>query len=580
MVTKDYINSTTTPQGGYIKAIQGQLQTSGKSSREQDFSYYNHKVTFPNPDVHIEAFPYCPISPTRFNSLLDGFPKRTYVVQGFSQGFITNFQGDDTTVESHNSNSATKNPEVVDNLIGVELESHRLLGPYQRPPFKNYKVMPISIREKSTPGKFRLLRNLTYPYDSRSVNLNIPHEFTTVQYAGIQEAINIILNLGKGCNMAKSDIKNAYRHVPIHPSQHHLMGFKWKNQYYFDKYLAMGLSESCKIFETVSDAILHILKHRFGINNVVKILDDFLFLEKTVAECKRSLNIFLQVAQHLGFAIALDKTTTNPSTTVTFLGIKLDSQAMTASLPQDKLFKYAGNINKALDKQKITIAELRTLVGQLQFATCVVKGGRPFLRRLIDLSTQSDKPYWHVRLSEDTKSDLRMWLHFLYTYNGVTMIKAKPITPSSAINLFSDASKLGFGATYGSDWIQGRWTSSQTCCNIAVLELYPIFLLIHMFKDKIKGSRIIFHCDNQAIVHVLNKQSSRDKDIMALLRPLILVLLKNDISFIAQYIPSEDNYLADTLSRFQETPEILSRFGMKPSPTPIPELLSLSHYVR
>ena len=81
-------------------------------------------------------------------------------------------------------------------------------------------------------------------------------------------------------------------------------------------------------------------------------------------------------------------------------------------------------------------------------------------------------------------------------------------TLSTSANMCSDASKSGFGATYGRSWIQSTWPSNWVAHDITVLELYPIFLLISLHALKIQNSHIIFHCDNMAVVEILNKQSS------------------------------------------------------------------------
>ena len=55
--------------------------------------------------------------------------------------------------------------------------------------------------------------------------------------------------------MAKTDVKSAFRIIPIHRADYFLLGLKWDNTYYFDRCLAMGLSSSCAIFEAFSTAL-------------------------------------------------------------------------------------------------------------------------------------------------------------------------------------------------------------------------------------------------------------------------------------------------------------------------------------
>ena len=94
--------------------------------------------------------------------------------------------------------------------------------------------------------------------------------------------------------------------------------------------------------------------------------------------------------------------------------------------------------------------------------------------------------------------------------------------------------------------------------------------LVATFASALTHTHVVFHCDNQAVVAILNKQSSKCKSIMSILRPLILLLLQHNISFRAVHIPGVDNVVADALSRFQETSDLLRRSGMQRSPTDVP----------
>ena len=56
----------------------------------------------------------------------------------------------------------------------------------------------------------------------------IPSEYTSVQYHTVALAIKKIEGVGKPCFLAKTDIKSAFRIVPVHPSDYELLGFKWR----------------------------------------------------------------------------------------------------------------------------------------------------------------------------------------------------------------------------------------------------------------------------------------------------------------------------------------------------------------
>ena len=512
-----------------------------------------------------------PVNIPLLTKLLKGWPHASFVINGFSQGFKFHFSGLECGFETRNSMAANLNPEAVDQKLSQEIDLNRIAGPFDYPPLPDFKCSPLSLREKSEPGKFRLLHNLSYPYDETSVNGGIDQKYKTVKYASIQTALHLINKLGRKCYMGKADIKSAYRLVPIHPSQHHLLGFKWRNKYYYDKYLPMGMAESCAIFETISDGLVYIMKST-GVDNIVKVLDDFLFLESSKPDCDCALQKFNFLCKELAIPLVEAKTSKFSAQQIVFLGVQLDTYAMTASLPSDKLCRYTKDASEFLKQETTSLHELQSLIGKLQFATSVIPIGRPFLRRLID-ATKERSHRSVIDITEDMRADITMWKTFLGSYNGTSIITPYPICTDYSINLFSDASNIGYGGTYGSNWIQGCWNDTWRGLNIAVRELYPILILVKMFAHLWSNQTVCFHCDNQAIVASLNKQRARNPTIMTLLRPLVLHLMLTNVKFKVVYIKSKDNIIADAISRFQEDQDLLSRYGLKPYPSPVPRHL-------
>lgn len=121
---------------------------------------------------------------------------------------------------------------------------------------------------------------------------------------------------------------------------------------------------------------------------------------------------------------------------------------------------------------------------------------------------------------------------------------------SSELRLYTDASgAVGYAAVFGSQWFKGEWNDSWRNQNIAVLELYPIVLAVDVWSKYMANKCILFNTDNQALVHVINKQTAKDKHIMFLLRKLVLICLKFNIYFKAQHLTSKENLLCDCLSR-------------------------------
>ena len=106
---------------------------------------------------------------------------------------------------------------------------------------------------------------------------------------------------------------------------------KWDHMYYFDRCLAMGLRSSCAIFEAFATSLEWISIHLLRARSVLHILDDFLFIAPTKDQCKRDLDNFVLLCNHLGVPLAPDKTV-GPDTALQFAGIALDSVRMEARL--------------------------------------------------------------------------------------------------------------------------------------------------------------------------------------------------------------------------------------------------------
>ncbi|CAB4022070.1 Hypothetical predicted protein, partial [Paramuricea clavata] len=203
--------------------------------------------------------------------------------------------------------SALQNPTHVDRKLEQELAANRIAGPFTSPPFHSFCVSPLGLIPKKIPAS----------------------ENTHVQYATVANAIRLIKRAGPGCYLAKTDIKSAFRIIPIQPNDYPLLGMKWRGLYYYDRCMPMGCSSSY----------------------------DFLFVSAKYIQCESNLSRFICLCNQLGIPIAPDKTF-GPSTTLTLAGIELDSIKSEARLPRDKIAKCVETIEAFLKRKKAK-ADLR-----------------------------------------------------------------------------------------------------------------------------------------------------------------------------------------------------------------------------
>ena len=173
-----------------------------------------------------------PVKVNRLEFLLEGydFQKRSFLIAGFKYGFHLFSLGQNRSYESHNLFSAKQQPQVVEEKLAKKLEAHRFAGPFDIPPFSVFRVSPLGIVPKKTPGDFRMIHHLSYP-KGKSVNDGISPEHSSVQYANIDQAIKRIKQSGVGSYLEKTDVKSAFRILPTNPQDYHLLGMKWHGQY-------------------------------------------------------------------------------------------------------------------------------------------------------------------------------------------------------------------------------------------------------------------------------------------------------------------------------------------------------------
>ena len=126
--------------------------------------------------------------------------------------------------------SASENPGVVDEYLANEREARRLLGQLTQKETEGVQISPFGVIPKShQPSKWRLILDLSSPKGG-SVNDGISRQLCSLSYLAVDDVAEVALQLGRGAKLPKLDIAKAYRMVPIHLDDRHLLGMKWQGQ--------------------------------------------------------------------------------------------------------------------------------------------------------------------------------------------------------------------------------------------------------------------------------------------------------------------------------------------------------------
>jgi len=72
-----------------------------------------------------------------------------------------------------------------------------------------------------------------------------------------------------------------------------------------------------------------------------------------------------------------------------------------------------------------------------------------------------------------------------------------------------------------------------------------------IWGPEFKNKKILLHIDNQALVSIINKRTSKSKRVMKLIRRLVLFTMCNNILIKVVNLDGVHNEIADALSCFQ-----------------------------
>ena len=318
----------------------------------------------------------CVVNIDYFEFLLQGHPNRyhvNYILDGLRNGFDIGYLGTSIATQPKNLRSAQRFYALLKEAVVKEVQRGHTAGPFSSPPFPVTHCSPIGAVEKSD-STCRLVVDLSQP-TGHSINEFIPKEPFSVKYSKFDDAVRMVLEKGRGCYMSKLDIKHAFRIIPVHPSQWHLLCYHFEGRWYVDLVLPFGLRSSPAIFCQFADLVRWVLANCYNVPMVINYSDDF-FQVSGLELCKASdeLNTILKAFDDLGIPVAPDKIF-GPCHRLPYLGIVIDSISMTMEVTEERYQECMVSLPRWLNRSKCTKTQLRSLIGKLAFVAKVVRPG-------------------------------------------------------------------------------------------------------------------------------------------------------------------------------------------------------------
>lgn len=468
---------------------------------------------------------------------------REFILDGMANGFhITKPDAQLKPSCLPNHKSAMSNKEATWKLIEKEV----VLGNYIQVDSAPTIVSPLALVPKGE--GFRLIHDCSAPCHS-CLNSYAP-EFDKYSYETVDHAVSM---LTPGDYMAKVDIRAAYRHVSIHPSSQRATGLAWqvngKTVYYVDTKLPFGAKASPTIFHRLSQSVKRMMIRK-GHEHIVAYQDDFLVMGSTYQECYDIWMALQTLLEDLGFKLSIEKLI-KPTTCITFLGIEIDSKNMCVRLPLDKLDNIRTIVGQFLGMKRATKRQLQQLAGKLNFASRAVRGGRIFLRRILDSITKLKHQHHKTRVRGALRDDILWWDRFLLQFNGISTW----INDNEVATIVTDACLESGGCFYNGDFLYTVWQAdhpSAVDLPINYKETLMASLAVIHWAPYLGSKVVNVFTDNTCAAAIMNKCTCRSPLIMSVIRDMFWMAATYNFVVKASYWPGERNIIADTVSRLHQ----------------------------
>jgi hypothetical protein len=459
--------------------------------------------------------------------------------------------------------------DAISAVIAEDVATKKKAGPYKEKPFPNLFISPIGGVPKKN-GKVRVIHNLSHPFKGASVNASV--EEVPFRLQSFSNACDAVMRLAKGRRgrrdiwLIKLDVLAAYKQVAVRPEDWHLLGFKWLDEYYYERVLPFGLRSSCRLWDIFAEALHYFFEKHLGIDVVIHYVDDFLFVVEGLPRAQDFLRRAERLCAKLGVPFAKEKTE-GPALDLVFLGLHLDTYKMEASLPPQRLADLRLLVEDWKHRKSATINELQSLQGTLQFACQVMRPARHFLNRLRAFTTEvlrkaggNPKSPERWLLTPEIQLDLEWWRSKAPDWNGVSLLYDLDWeNDSNRITLQTDACEKGYGAVWNGEWFNGAWDAAELACaqrrtkvSMPFMETLTLLYAAATWAHCWKGKRIVFRTDCMVSVDIIghDKRNSADPQLQVLVRRLCELASEFNFDYRCEHIAGVENVAADALSRF------------------------------
>lgn len=313
----------------------------------------------------------------------------------------------------------------VPEYVKKECENLAMLCPYNTPPFAPWlNVSPHMSRPKSQSHKRRIIVDLSYPpglnvndFVYKNVLFGVPRAHTLPT---VPQAVDVIRDNNFDVMIATLDIERAYRNIPSCPLDLPLLGISVDGKYYVDTAMPFGSRNSSCYMQLVAEYMVRALAAR-GIRSHMYLDDMIVYLEPGQDFQARLLEI-IRLYRALGLPVAFSKLQ-SPAIVAVFLGVKIDIDERSISIPQAKITQFLTLVQWLLTQTTVDAKTVQSLIGKINYISQCVHPARLFMGRILQVFREAGGDP-HIQV-QPMRADLHWLSLFLRRFNGKSMIKER-----------------------------------------------------------------------------------------------------------------------------------------------------------
>ena len=189
-----------------------------------------------------------------------------------------------------------------------------------------------------------------------------------------------------------------------------------------------------------------------------------------------------------------------------YLGVVLDLESLTFSLPEEKVLKILSLFHKSQRLERISRRELEKIVGFLNFAAGFIKWGKLFLKpiqRWMNSHTSVSQRDTLLVVDEEFREAFLPWAREEFLRTPISFVNAR-----ATKELMTDASEDGWAGVLLPNILWGDWPQEWKNQSMNWNELKAVHLALTLFHEELEGSCVMVLSDSMTALSCLRKEGS------------------------------------------------------------------------